>query len=203
MNRAKPACVFPDGAQPGNYSDIWHCFEQSRCKIPDDDKSYLVVFRDPRAVVVSTYYFAKSRGYHNFIKKGETVDDFALDVFPKLCQWTALRFIVFNGLLKNHVLQYWYEELFGDPLAFHYTWLEAVGLNLPAATVEAMTEAAVRRDLPFHSNGKNVHSRNRTITNERTYRDELSAETLAALDSIMAAWLPTVLLVKFGLLLPY
>ncbi|CAN0485431.1 unnamed protein product, partial [Scytosiphon promiscuus] len=70
------------------------------------------VLRDPRLVVVSTYYFMKS---HNKRGLGD-LDDFVARDLPTLCEWIAIRHIQFSGVLRHRSIEFWYSDALADHL---------------------------------------------------------------------------------------
>ncbi|CAN0434111.1 unnamed protein product, partial [Scytosiphon promiscuus] len=97
-----------------------------------------VVLRDPRLVVVSTYYFMKS---HNRPGLGD-LDDFVARGLPVLCQWIAVRHILFSGIIRHQSIAFWYHDALADPLEWYYRFYDFVGLQLPHPTVNGAAEDA-------------------------------------------------------------
>lgn len=84
-----------------------------------------------------------------------------------------------------------------DPLAWHYRWLASVGLQMPAEVVKGAASAAARHDFIFPSKGVDEHPGG-NASERRSYRDEISAVTLAGFDDVLRTWLPPVLLARLG-----
>lgn len=180
--------------------------EQSPCARIDNDHLQMVIFRDPRAVATSTYFYTGRHGIHHY---EESVDAYVLRMLPALTQWVAVRFILFEGLMPGRSTLFFYEDAMADPLGWHYQWLSALGLQLPADVVKRMTDAAVNRDFDFYTKGFDEHLAGRetagcqddtteTTSVARTYQTELQSETLPMLESILRTWLPPTLAVRFG-----
>lgn len=77
--------------------------------LPDDDRQQMVVFRDPRAVVVSTFFHKKSRARERKGKPfSKNIDEYVLEMLPTLCQWMVIRYIMFEAHLvhQSHVSEF-------------------------------------------------------------------------------------------------
>lgn len=180
--------------------------EKNRCQLTAGDQQQMVIFRDPRAVAVSTYFFKEV--YKKVDDNGqhlETVDDFALRVLPILCQWTAVRHILFGEYLADQSTIFWYDDMKADPIGYHRRWLASVGLQLPMRELKATAKAAVRGEFDFWTKGVDAHpqpesSSNSSQQNRTTsLSDELRNETLVQMDPILRQWLPPVFLSRLGL----
>ena len=111
---SKPPCTFANGAPAKSYQDLWRCMDESECTITDD-WIQMVVFRDPRLVIVSTFYYIPV--HYKFNPFG-TLDEFVIRELPIMCQWLAVRYILFTGMLVDQSMQFWYEDAMDDPLAW-------------------------------------------------------------------------------------
>lgn len=163
----------------------------------------MAVFRDPRAGVVSTYYHVELHNNPGFLAE-ESVDNFALRMLPILCQWTAVRVLLFEGMMgeTGRSISFWYHETEADPLRWHRHLYEFLGLQLPASVVEAATDAALREEYHFRGPQKNEHPNGKPASANRTYVDEVKAETSEKMDEIVRTWLPPLLRAKLGILDP-
>lgn len=192
-------CRFPDGSKPKGYEDIWTCMAQSNCPITAGDELQMAVFRDPRAVAVSTYFwlhmYKKVDGNGRLM---ETLDAFALRVLPVLCQWTTIRFILFNEYLSEQSTVFWYEDARAEPLLWHRNWLASVGLNLPLEVLQTATETALRGEFDFRVKGFDQHPGRDEEASRRTLHETLRNDTLHSMEPIMRLWLPPTLLARFG-----
>lgn len=88
----KSVCTFPDGRQPRDYNDLWHCVREANCPIIDDQQQ-MVVFRDPRPLVVSAYFYLVAA---HRAKLG-AIDAYVETMLPIYAQWVAVRYIIFEG----------------------------------------------------------------------------------------------------------
>lgn len=197
ISYAEPPCRFQKGGRrPKSYDELWECVAEADCKITDQ-RLQMAVFRDPRAMTVSSYYHLKAHAGPGERPEG-SVDDYVKKLIPFMSQWVALRHILFEGMLDPHQsLSFWYEDALGDPLRWHYRWLAFVGLQLPASVVEAARDAAMVGDFGFESKFPgDKHIGGAAVTADRTYKDELKQETLEVLDKAVRKWLPPTLLAK-------
>lgn len=92
---------------------------------------------------------------------------------------------------------YWYEDAKEDPIAWHYEWLASVGLRLPPEVVEGAARAATRHEFVFPTKGVDKHLGGVNAAN-RSYANEITAETLSGFDPVLRTWLPPVLLARLG-----
>ena len=194
-HRQTSACTFADGTRPNNIDDIWRCMQEANCDVTDDWLQ-LVVFRDPRLVVVSTYFHLK---IHSTKEIGD-LDDFVATELPIICEWMTVRHILFSGLLPHQSIEVWYGDAMADPFEWHYHFFDSVGLQLPYQAVNDVAEAAAANDLRFTPTHVDLHpgEEARTDTSARKFEDEVSSETLKLADDILRQWLPPVLLAKLG-----
>lgn len=189
-----PPCRFANGTAPSNYLELWTCMEMAGCTITRDHMQ-MALFRDPRPMTVSTYYHRIS---HETVTG--TVDEYVVRALPILCQWVALRFILFEGFMSDQQAAiFFYSEAMANPLAWHYHWLQSAGLNLPDSVVRMATDAAMNESYSFYTTGgMGVHHGGADATPSRSYLDEITEETASGLDAVLRTWLPPVLLAKFG-----
>lgn len=164
--------------------------------------------RDPRAAAVSTFFHMEA---HHIRKPEEkvgfgtnTLDEFVLEMVPILCQWVALRYLLFSTILEQQSIILWYEDALLDAHRWHYEWVASVGLHLPDAVIEAMADAALREDFDFETEGKNEHPGVNTTSKggasqRPVWNNMLRPETLVALDLIARKWLPPVILAKLNI----
>lgn len=195
------ACTFPDGSKPGNFETLENCVEENKCKFNVGDERQMVVLRDPRAVAVSLYYWKgvfKDVDQHG--KPLETVDHYVLRVFPILCQWISVRYILFLDYFVEQSAFFWYEDMMTNPVEYHRKWLAFVGLHLPERELELMAERALHGELDFEVKGFDSHPGSVSRENRTSFRDELRNETLVKMDPILRQWLPQVFLTKLNIL---
>lgn len=89
-------CTFPDGRQPQNYNDLWRCVREANCPIIDDQQQ-MVVFRDPRPLVVSAYFYLVAAKRAKLL----TIDEYVETMLPTYAQWVAVRYIIFEGEVSS------------------------------------------------------------------------------------------------------
>ncbi|CAN0243185.1 unnamed protein product, partial [Ectocarpus fasciculatus] len=96
--------------------------------------------RDPRSVAVSTHFHVQrfSSLHQKHPGFGLSLDQTVLMILPQVCHLTALRHILFEGLLAGRSELFWYEEAVADPLDWHYRWASLAGLMLPPSWIEGM-----------------------------------------------------------------
>ena len=194
---SEPPCKFADGTHVTNHDELWRCMHEADCEVTDDWLQ-MAVFRDPRSAIVSTFYHIKNGKKHN-MPVGD-VDAFVVRELPIMCQWLALRYILFIGTLRDQSMEFWYKDAMADPLAWHYEWFYSLGLQLPFRVVEATARAAVADDIDFTHKGIERHpgEKSSRVEGIRLFENEVSSETLALVDSVLRVWLPPVLLERFG-----
>lgn len=191
------ACVFADGTPAKNNDDLWRCMHEADCEITDDWLQ-MAVFRDPRPAIVSTFYHLEVHGGRELGK----LDDFVARELPILCQWVAVRYILFSGILADQSIELWYDDAMEDPLGWHYHWFYSIGLQLPLHIVEATAKAAAADDLGFWHKEIDLHPGEEARTEAtavRRFEDEVSPDVLEIADAILRRWLPPVLLEKVGI----
>lgn len=194
------ACTFQDGTPVENLDDLWQCMIEADCDIVDDWLQ-MVVLRDPRPVAVSAYFHIEVHGSDDDSIKLGTLEDFVEKELPLMCQWVAIRYILFSGLLPHQSVEFWYDDALDNPLEWHYRWYDAVGLQLPFHVVQAAADAAAAEDFGFQFKQIDKHPGGQVGAEEgvRRFEDEVSKETLEVADAIMRKWLPPVLLAKLGI----
>ena len=194
-NAREPPCTFADGTPVINYDDLWRCMHEANCNITDD-WIQMGVFRDPRPATVSTFYHAEIRSDMDL----GILEDFVIRELPIVCQWPAVRYILFSGTLAHQSIELWYNDATGDPLDWHYNWFYSVGLQLPLYIVQETSQAAVAGKLGFSHKDIDLHpgEESRTKSGVRRFEDEVSPDVLAAADDVLRTWLPPVLLQRFG-----
>lgn len=193
----KTACTFADGSKVENKDDLWRCMHKANCDI-NDDWIQMAVFRDPRPAIVSSYFHREVQGSKHL----GTLEDFVNRDLPLLCQWLALRYMLFRGMLNHRSMEFWYDDVVADPLLFHYHWLYSIGVQLPPHVVQSMTRAAVADNLGFGHKGIDVH-RGEKVSNHtggRRFEDEVSPELIETANAVLRVWLPCVLLDKLGIM---
>ena len=192
-----PPCTFADGTHVKNYDELWRCMHEADCDVTDE-WTQMAIFRDPRTVVVSTFYFVEVHGEKDL---GD-LDAFVTRELPIVCQWLAVRYILFAGFLADRSTEFWYNDAMIDPVKWHYRWFHAVGMQLPFHVVEAIAQAATVDDLGFAHAGMDLHpgEEEKTEPGVRRFEDEVRPETFAIADDVLRTWLPPVLLERLGVL---
>lgn len=165
-----------------------------------DDRLQFVAMRDPRAAAVSTFFHeALHPSPEQKVTIGfdaNTLDEFVLEMVPVLCQWVALRYLLFTAILGGQSTIFWYHDALLDAHRWHSDWIASVGLHLPETVVDEMADAALREDFNFETKGKNEHP---GASQKPAWHDPLRPETLVALDVIVRKWLPPVVLAKLDI----
>ncbi|CAM9440594.1 unnamed protein product [Ectocarpus sp. 12 AP-2014] len=190
--REGDGCWSIDGQSVESESDIWACLQETPCEITDDRLQFVPI-RDPRAVAVSTYFHhVHLNKPKNYLKMHPSLDETVLEILPEICHLTALRHILFEGLLSDRSELYWYEETVEDPFDWHFRWASFAGLILPGGWIDGMVAANQE-----HTNF-NTHPGGAEKSGERTWQDEVSPGIHQEMDSILRKWLPGVLLARYG-----
>ena len=170
---------------------------EAQCDITDDWLQ-MVVFRDPRPAVVSAYF-------HLRLNRNEslgTVEAFVARELPIMCQWLAVRSILFSGLPPHRSVQFWYDDVMSDPVGWHYSWFDAVGLQLPFRVVEATAKAASAGEFNFPHKRIDMRPDEDPATagtGGRRFEDQVAPDVLEVADAVVRVWLPPVLLEKLGI----
>lgn len=159
----------------------------------------MAIYRDPRPAVVSTYYHVL---VHKRLDLGD-LNDFVARELPIVCQWLAVRYILFTGILANRSMEFWYEDAMVDPLGWHYDWFFSVGLQLPFDVVESIAQEAVADQVEIEHKDVDVHPGEETTKTAavRRFEDEVSSDILDIADDVLRTWLPPVLLERLRVVL--
>ena len=96
---------------------------------------------------------------------------------------------------------FWYHEAVSDPLAWHYKYLDSVGLHLPSSVVESVKDAALREAYPFKFKPRDIHAEKslEDVSPNRSWEDEVGEDMVVVINEMARTWLPPVLLVKLGI----
>ncbi|CAN0301614.1 unnamed protein product, partial [Ectocarpus sp. 6 AP-2014] len=187
-------CWNAGGRPVENSFDLWTCMEESSCEFADGWLQFAAI-RDPRAVAVSTYFHVQR--FSNLHPKHPalhlSLDQTVLMILPQVCHLTALRHILFEGLLSGRSELFWYEQAVEDPLDWHYRWASLAGLMLPPSWIVGMVAKVV--DGPG-ARKFNPHPGGGEISANRTWKNEVSPGIHQEMDSILRTWLPGVLLTR-------
>lgn len=177
---------------------LWRCVEEAKCTF-NDNRLQLAVARDPRAVTVSAY-FHSIRLHPGLKEKYGTVDQYFQQLLRPVCMWTSIRHLLFTELLADQSQVFFFEDLLADPLDWFGRFLHFVGLNLPMEIEFDLANVAGGGGgiLGGHSKGVDEHPGGTGHAEDRTFRDELGPESLAMMDDVMRAWLPPILLKRYG-----
>lgn len=195
-------CVRPGGGdtQPTSPEELWDCMVDASCK-PIDDSLQLAIMRDPRAVVVSTYFHLVRRHGDKFLQEYPSVDEWALELLPAKVRRICLRYLLFTKIQSERAMMLWYEDAMDDPLDWHSRFLSFVGLNMPPDLVIEAARVSVEggRILGFPTKGLDAHPGGEEAQIGRTFKDEIRPDTLAKLDDVMRTWLHASVLEKLGI----
>jgi len=151
---------------------------------------------------VSTFFHVLRFERHH--ARGVSVDDFVLDILPTTCKWVAVRYFLFAEVMAQTSSLFWYFDAENKPEEWLDQFFEFVGLNVPSWVVTRAADVAVgratdKRLARFPEKGIDPHSGGEAPVVGRSYRDEVSPETLLRMDDILRVWLPPPLLEKFDL----
>lgn len=180
-------------------ADLWKCLADAACRITDD-RLQISVLRDPREVVVNSYFH---HVLHNpsAVDGVESVDEFVVDMLPTICQWLSIRLWLFEEVMTHQTLSLWYNDALANPTYWHKCFLEFVGLIMPVYDVVAKAANIVAHGgqmAGFPSKGIDVHLAGGHAQPSRSYQSEVLADTLSGMDDVLRAWLPPALLEKFA-----
>lgn len=169
-----------------------------------DNRLQLAVMRDPRDVVVSSYYFAVHLNHAHVVEQyGSSVDDCARTLLPALTKWISLRYLLFSRILGKRSMVFWYESAMDDPFGWHLDFFSFIGLGMPHhVTQEASLVAAQGGQiLGFPSKGLDPHPGGVEAESQssRSFKDELQPDTLEMLDDVLRLWLHPSMLEELGI----
>jgi len=193
-------CTTVGGHAVQNYTDTERCLHENPCKVTDK-RHQMLILRDPRAVVVSSFFrlvlHPKSVGH---TMPGESLDNYALRMLPTVCRFVHLRYMLLQEQMPDRTVEFLYDESLADPLDWNQRWLSFVGLTLPESVVQKVAGTAQRREFGFTgSKGVSEHAGGKDATPDRRWTDEVSPEMVGQMYEICRLWLPPVLLDKFGI----
>ena len=194
-------CSFEDGSPVKNYDDLRRCVHEAACPI-DDDWHQMAIFRDPRPVTVSAFYYLHRKG--RLSSYSGTVDDFVAALLPVTTRWVAVRYILFEEIIDDQATSFWYGDAIENPTQWHSRWLQTIGLQLPIEIVQIMVDAAVAGDFGVGGKGFDAHPGSETVhdqaeTEVKKFENEVSPPLLAIADDILRQWLPDALLKRLEL----
>lgn len=185
--------VCPDvgegGSPAANLRGIQQCMEEARCRLVDD-RLQMLVFRDPRAAAVSSFYYLSA---NNYIPADMDVDTFILQNFRGFCKWLLVRIVLFTQMTQKdkHVF-FCYDEWQTDAVEWHRKLFRMLGLIVPDAVLVAAADAALADDFPFFTKGRDVHGGGTAPPpRDHTYRDDVTDDTAHRMDEIMREWIPS------------
>lgn len=172
---------------PAIFEKVGSCMQEAQCPVVDHRKQ-MVIFRDPRASSVSSFFFLKAGGY---VPEGQSIDEFVVQNFPVFCKWLVIRLTLFSQMFpKDKVAVFWYDRWQSTPLKWHRHLFQAVGLRVPKSVAAASSQAALADDFPFFSKGRDAHLGTVPPVEVHSYRDDISVETARSIDETMRQWLP-------------
>ncbi len=176
--------------------DLWKCIQEAGCPI-DDDRLQFCVFRDPRAVTVSTYFHV-IRNHRKGFEGLASVDDFFQMYLGRISMWVSARYFFFAHMLARQSELFWYADHQADPFEWHVRYLALAGLNLPLDEVMNMVRIATGKNissvLGYPAKGIDKHPGGLQTRSNRNFRDELSSESLLMMDDVLRTWLPPLIL---------
>jgi len=182
-----------------DYTDTVRCLREKPCAIADN-RQQMLILRDPRAVVVSSFFYLKLHpNSAGIARAGENLEDYALRMLPTMCRFVHLRYQLLQGNMPDKTVEFLYDESLTDPIRWHQRWLSFVGLSPPKSVVQNATDTAQRREFGFTAHGVDEHVGGKEATRHRSWKDEISPEVVRKMYEICLVWLPPVLLDKFGI----
>lgn len=162
----------------------------------------MAVLRDPRPMSVSAYYHKHSHTKTDWPRTNTTVEAFVEKTLPIMCQWVAVRYILFGDLMSGQSMLFWYHDALVFPRAWHDRWLDFAGLVPPVSVVEDAIANALEGNFSFgvKRRDKHIGANVELVTGVemRKFEDEVSPELLQTADTVLRTWLPLALLVKIG-----
>lgn len=173
-----------------------------------DDRLQMAVMRDPREVVVNSYFHILQ--HLKSVPRGlGTADQYALRMLPTAAKWTSVRHVLFGKLLEKTSAIFWYDEALAYPRNWHYRFLSFVGLDVPREVVHDAAETATTGErillaFPTSSMNKSLdlnrhHATGATMSSmDRSFRAELEEATLVRMEEVLRLWLHSDLLERFG-----
>eukprot|EP00903_Cladosiphon_okamuranus_P005693 g5655.t1 len=192
-------CTTVAGRLVQNHTDSAQCLHEHPCKITDR-RLQMLILRDPRAVVVSSFFYLKTHeSSAGRSRQPESVGEYAVRLLPTICRFVHLRWLLLQERMADRTVEFTYDESLADPLSWHERWLSSVGLTPPKSVVQEATDTALRGEFGFAGKGVDKHVGGKEATPARTWEDEVSAEVAEQLNDICRVWLPPVLLEKFGI----
>ncbi len=192
-------CTSVAGQPVQNYTDTVRCLHENPCRVTDS-RQQMLILRDPRAVVVSSFFYLKLHpNSAGIARPGESLEEYALRMLPTMCRFVYLRYQLLQEQLPDRTVEFLYDESLEDPLRWHQRWLSFVGLTPPESVVQEATDTAERMEFGFTAHGVDNHIGGKEATKHRSWKDEVSPEVVGRLYEICLVWLPPVLLDKFGI----
>lgn len=118
--------------------------------------------------------------------------------------WTTVRYILSTEFLADESELFYFEEMLMDPVDWFRRYLPFIGLHVPAEVIFDLADEAANEGGMFGLTdaGVDVHPGGAAPAPSRTYKDELGPESLAMMDDVLRAWLPSVLLNRWGVEMP-
>lgn len=191
-------CVPPDGEVPTNQAELWDCVTKAGCHVVDD-RSQMVIFRDPRPVAVSAYYYL----LHNYPRaiKFDSVREYVAALLPVMTKWISVRYLLFVELpVPQPPSIYWYNETLSDPIEWHRKFYSSIGIRLPEDVIAEQARRAALGDSMFGMvpKGYDLHFDPKDNSTTQSFRD-LGAATVEEMNNELRLWLPPVVLDKLDL----
>ena len=175
--------------------------------LPDNTR-YVLILRDPRAVVVSWAHWS-GKGLEN----GNVTESYFTETVPQCAALVSLRYYWHDELLRrtHPSLILFYEDLVANPVDEYYRLASFLDVNLEPdvmfGVVDQTSAASMRKDEEHHKlpgpngklpgpNGKKDHRKVRSATPD-AFREEVSARALADATAAMAPLLHPALRMKW------
>ena len=180
------ACVLPEYLGP----------------LPDNTR-YVLILRDPRAVVVSWAHYARK----GLTSKGNASEDYVTKTVPQCAAVTSVRYYWHDELLRrtHPSLILFYEDLVANPVDEYYRLASFLDVNLEPdvmfGVVDQTSAASMRKDekhhlLPGPNRASSYKAKVRSATPD-AFREEVSARAWADATAAMAPLLHPALRMKW------
>lgn len=147
-------------------------------------------------MVVSAYYHLVRNSPKQVLDV--SLDQYVLVMLPIVCEWVAIRHLLFEDILAEKSSTFWYQDARERPEDVQRQFFDFVGVRLPIDVVNQSAAVAVgrvknERASFFPIKGIDPHAKGAP----HSYRDDLLPETLEQMDDALRVWLPPVLLKRF------
>ena len=192
-------CSHVKGRLVQNYTDVLDCLTKTPCRV-EDNRLQMLVVRDPRAVVVSSYFWLLTHPNQGApIRTNEGLEQYVRRMLPTICQNVYLRYAVLLEKMPESTQVFEYNDAEENRFEWHKRWVKFVGLNVTESVVLEASDNSSRHQHVFAEKGVDKHPGGNSTASGRSFKDEVSDELAAEMDRVARVWLPPDLLEKFGI----